>query len=820
MNGSVDDRARGRLVCLPPDSEVGRRRGLWIREPSCVRPKGVFAAKKTLRLEAVPRRAVVHVAADSRYAFFVNGIFAGRGPVRGTHRLTFHDTYDITPLLSPGENTLALAVMVFGQAFFVYVVGQPGVWLEGEIEVGGVTECVATDGAWRVKPLKAYDDRATLYTFQAGWSEWYRADLEEDWTGPSTKGWRKPETLTLDEALAGRELRPRMIGPMADTLWTPRSAPRATLAPPPPPELMDDYGKLMDVEPVLPAPEGLLTGAEGAAAVWPLVIHPPADRQCARLLFDIGRLEAGHLEFEIEGPPGAIMDIGYNEALVEGRLPTAHGELGKGYRFADRYVLGQGRRRYVSLFAFRAARFIQIVLRQFGAPVTLHSLGLRSGVAQAERRGRFCCSDLMLDKVYEAASMTLRLCMWDTYMDCPWREQAMWVGDMFAESLYESVTLGGYAMSRQCLEMASHGMTDEGYLRSVYPSEATRNIPSFSLLWVMSVDNYVRFSGDASLLAPVFETVVRIMETFDRQRAENGLLNEIEGAWQFYDWGWKTFEGQNAIPSLLCFGALNAAARLARRLGRAAVAQVWEARAQELAAAVNRVLWSDQTRSYHDGVLPDGRLADRRSQHVNALAVSLGLAPADRLAGALDALERGGQDVILADPFYHHFVLDALGRGGRLTKAIEVVRQRFQPMLSSATGTIWETWTGKISRGDANCWSLCHAFSCGMLWLFPAYILGVTPLEDGWRRFRVAPATGGLEFAQGTLPTPWGGIQVSWMDGPEQFALSLIIPPAVTEAELALPYAGETTVKDETGRPLRAWSRLKSGHYTAFVKKT
>ncbi|MFQ9396535.1 MAG: hypothetical protein ACLR2E_24070 [Lachnospiraceae bacterium] len=45
------------------------------------------------------------------------------------------------------------------------------------------------------------------------------------------------------------------------------------------------------------------------------------------------------------------------------------------------------------------------------------------------RENSFSCSDGELNRIYEAARRTLRLCTLDIYMDCPQRERGGWLCD-------------------------------------------------------------------------------------------------------------------------------------------------------------------------------------------------------------------------------------------------------------------------------------------------------------------------------------------------------------------------------------------------------
>ncbi len=71
--------------------------------------------RRQFTLDEVPARFIVHVTADSRYRLWVNGVPAGRGPLKGTLEHYFYETYDIASLLHPGDNIIAAEVRWFGE---------------------------------------------------------------------------------------------------------------------------------------------------------------------------------------------------------------------------------------------------------------------------------------------------------------------------------------------------------------------------------------------------------------------------------------------------------------------------------------------------------------------------------------------------------------------------------------------------------------------------------------------------------------------------------------------------------------------------------
>lgn len=56
--------------------------------------------------------------------------------------------------------------------------------------------------------------------------------------------------------------------------------------------------------------------------------------------------------------------------------------------------------------------------------------------------------------------------------------------------------------------------------------------------------------------------------------------------------------------------------------------------------------------------------------------------------------------------------------------------------------------------------SLCHAWGASPVYLLPRYFLGVKPTKPGWEEYELRPNLGGLEWMEGTIPTPFGEIRV------------------------------------------------------------
>ena len=84
--------------------------------------------------------------------------------------------------------------------------------------------------------------------------------------------------------------------------------------------------------------------------------------------------------------------------------------------------------------------------------------------------------------------------------------------------------------------------------------------------------------------------------------------------------------------------------------------------------------------------------------------------------------------------------------------------------------------------------SYSHGWSAGPTYILPAYVLGVRPLEPGFRRVLVEPNPTDLAWAEGRVPTPHGPVGVSWTRGEDAFRIEVEVPAGCT-AQVSLPPA-------------------------------
>ena len=98
-------------------------------------------------------------------------------------------------------------------------------------------------------------------------------------------------------------------------------------------------------------------------------------------------------------------------------------------------------------------------------------------------------------------------------------------------------------------------------------------------------------------------------------------------------------------------------------------------------------------------------------------------------------------------------------------------------MIESGSTMTWEAWDAQFKKNLT--WN--HAWGAAPANILSRYVLGVRPLEPGYRKILVAPQTGALRWVRGKVPTAIGPVEVDVINAP------------VFRLALALPSGGQTT---------------------------
>ncbi len=767
----------------------------WIAPPGCRdEPNVYFRVRRSWVLSDCPASSILHIAAESNYHVYVNGLRVGLGPARGTKTRNYFDSYEIASLLQAGINWIAIAGHTPNVPTFQAAPAQPGVW--AQLDDG---EFLVTDDSWETQLAAEWRRDVRSFTFQIGFFEWQNlGQIPLDWTTgrDGGVGWSPAEVISANEVLADKVLVPRDIPALREEAFSCATGTVLGTVPRLEDRLDPLIAQRMDEElhqPLTHVPDLTVLAAKNGG---PVVIEPLAQGEGIALLFDFGREINGAFEFDMEAAPGTIVDIAYDEDRG-GRLPV----LLNAYAFADRYITKAGRQTVGNVFTARGFRCVQVVIREFMEPLRIHAVRGVDRLYPYAETSRFVSSDPLLNDVWTACVQTMKACSTDTFVDCPWRENAFYINDLVVENVTGLQLFGDARLSARCLRLMASQAREDGLIPGSVPcgilpgmtleaSEDFLILLGGNLFLPLVLEEYLVYTGDETVVRDLALTVDRLLSAFARWEDAEGLVLPPARHWNFIDWsfemtdpeGRRSLSGRNtAVLNWFYVLALDGAARLAAGQGDSVQADRWRDKAAAVSRAIDARFWSEEKRCYVEW-REDGEDSPLATQISQALALLSGRVPAGRREDLAAALTRS--DLLAPELYLHHFILRALVVTGQEAAALSLIHRYWGPVIQAGSPTIWECGVheqGKAAFGGNA--SACHGFATTPVDFFQCVILGVRPTEPGFALCRISPRTLGLARASGTVLTPHGPISVDWRREDGELLLEITLPVGVT-AEL------------------------------------
>ncbi|WP_269523716.1 family 78 glycoside hydrolase catalytic domain [Coraliomargarita parva] len=741
---------------------------------------------------SAPKESLLRIAADCRYAVWLNGELIGTGPFPDWPETRSVDEWDVASHLREGQNVLAVLIHQMGQDTSTYAVGDPGVLYALTGDSKPLALSGASNSQWRLStsyrsgpipittPQLSFtyeydatgDDgwRESECVFGEGWSAFDESD-GRDW---QETGWRfrarplpvcelldrLPATITAQgvfkRASSDGSVAARMQHDWLSSLSAPEFFNEIEVGP------VTLTGAGFSLKP------GLMDAADGVYIV-----------------VDLGRESVGYLELEVIADAGVQIDIAHGEHLDDLRVRASVG----GRNFASAYRCREGRQTFLYPVTRIGGRYLQLHVSGGTGDFTLIYAGARKLRYPVPQRGAFDSPDRMQKRIHSVSVDTLRLCMHDHYDDCPWREQALYANDMLIQTLAGYYAFGEYRFPQVSLELLAGGLNPDGILELCAPARVPIAIPAFTMAWIVAVERNLHFSGDSEFARAMFPTVKTILTTWTEQMTD-GLMPSFQGAryWHFYDWtpgdldgvvrdctGFtelKTLRFDAPLNAFLVLG-LDAGAALAEAAGDTALAAQWREAVAQLRAAFHKSFWKPEEGLYVT-ILGECREPDTRAELTQSLALCAGCCPdaeAEALRQRLLSPDSGLVPTALGQSFWKY---EALFQSPELgMQALNDVDSFWSSMLERNATSFWETQKGGWDFHAAG--SLCHGWSASPAYYYGAYVLGIRPIDVGFKSFSVTPPV--VRFydgISGTIPTPAGAITVVWerVDGKAAVRLS------------------------------------------------
>ena len=376
-----------------------------------------------------------------------------------------------------------------------------------------------------------------------------------------------------------------------------------------------------------------------------------------------------------------------------------------------------------------------------------------------QRSGSFRCSDEELNRIWEVAAYTMDLTTQEFFMDGVKRDRWTWSGDAIQSYLMNYYLRFDTACVRRTIRQ----------LRGKDPVTAHVNtIMDYTFYWFKSVMDYYLYVGDVDFIRELWPRMVSLMDYVLGRVNADGMAEGQADDWLFVDWVDFPMHkrGTLAFEQILFAKALETMEICAGLLSDEAAAVKYGSMADRLKAKMKKLFW-DQDRHVWLHALENGVLNTQVTKFPNMFAILYGLTDETESRQIMEQVMLNPDVAPITTPYMRFYELETLCKMGMQSRVLSEMKDYWGGMIREGATTFWEKYvptesgTQHLSMyGRPYGKSLCHAWGASPLYLIGRYFLGVEPVKPGYEEYVVRPATGGLDWMEGEVPTPFGKIHV------------------------------------------------------------
>ena len=412
----------------------------------------------------------------------------------------------------------------------------------------------------------------------------------------------------------------------------------------------------------------------------------------------------------------------------------------------------------VSLCVSRGFRYAHIIPED---GTSVESVAMDVELCPLQRRGAFCCSDELLNRIWDVSAHTLELTTRELFIEGAKRDHWTWSGDARQSYLMSYYLFGGSDVAKDTLF----------YQRGGDPVVMHVNqIMDYTFYWFMSVWEYYMYTGDRLFLEQIVARMMSLMDFVIGRLDADGRPHDRSGDWMFIDWAPEKLHNEGGVTSfeqMLLVEALTSLANVLDVLGRDGAAEYRE-RAEKLREEIVPLFWDGERGGLMHLLRDDGTLDEQLTRYPNMFGLSLGYFNAEQRESVLKNVILNDNVMGIQTPYMRFYELDVLCGLGLHKRVLRTVRSYWGGMLAEGATSFWELYNPREKGAEKYAMyrrpygkSLCHAWGAGPIYLMGKHILGVQPTKPGFAEYEVRPNLAGLVWVDGVVPTPHGEIHVS-----------------------------------------------------------
>lgn len=599
----------------------------------------------------------VNISSDSDYALFINGYFVDSNQYGDYEHYKIYDSIKIDKHLKNGNNILSVIGYHCGVPTSRYKPAKAGIIFEVVANDGKVI-CCSDEKTFARKSLTYISGRKSFISGQLGFNFAYDARNEDEWTVKVKQGFES--AVVIDKKCTFFE-RPIKKQYNADRI----------------------VGKIIKND----------------------------DNN--HFLVDLGKEYVGLPYIDIDTKVAQNIVVAFGEHLRDGKVMMTQGA----HEFKYEYFAKAGKNSFVEYMLRIGCRYLEVFTT---AQVDFIEVGLIQQYYPIDEKQCKINGEEIDSKIYDVCLRTLKLCMMEHYVDCPWREQSLYAFDSRNQMLcgYYAFENGNATYVKANLKLISEDRRKDNLLSICFPCGVDLCIPSFSLHYITAVEEYLSHTGDIKFVISIYEKLNSIIDAFIKNMS-NGLVRRFgkNEYWDFYDWsdymvgtlGSEEPSVPDSVINCLVVIALEKMKIIADKCG---LSFKYDNLTNEIRLSIRE--------NFYDKV-ENAISVNVKGNEFCELSNALGV-----LANVFNENEKKSIcDKLVSDRFvacslsmkiFKYQALLSVDKNKYENAVLSSIRKDYKKMLDAGATSVWETVDGADDFGG--CGSLCHGWSAVPIYIY------------------------------------------------------------------------------------------------------
>ena len=680
----------------------------------------IYYFKKEYSLKTLTK-SIINIYAEARYKLYINNNLVAVGPCRASSEVKYYDQLDISEYIKKGKNVFEVAVLQLANEPF-------------------------STNYMFLESVKRSGDTCLAIWGNAGEIE---VETDEDWLVAKENGvefFYKPEYPTYNVAALYENVSPMY----RDNVY----------------ENAVVVSSLYDLDDE--KSQGTLVKNPITKRTIPMMYFEDRDFVDKGNIFDAGELTCGYIRMRCTGK-GKIK-LTYAECMVfieDGRIIKRKRDDESGIIIGDYDIIEVSGECIFESYWMRTFRYVKADIE---GDVVIEKINYIETGYPVKISNNYDFGNSIDNKLFEICTNTLRRCMHETYIDCPYYEQLQYTMDTHLQILYTYQLTDDKMLCEKAIDDFAKSYRVGGLTQSRYPVNEAQYIPSFSMFFVLMLYEHTKRFNNLKFTKKYLPVADGIIDWF-RTRLD-GYMVRKSNLWDFIDWA-EEYDRMGrllslkpiAVYSLMLAYTLDALSEMHDDLGE---------NVAEYRLLAKKIKEDVKSRCFdaEKGLYADTPEKTHFAQHAQIWAVLCGLETGEEAKKLLIKSTELGCKASYAYMFYLFRAYEKAGIYYMSEEDINSMRRLVELGCTTTPEHPMETVRSE-----------CHAWSAVAIYEFTAKVLGVTYRRN---KIHIEPYTNGRDRAKGEVATPVGKVYVEWEKVDGNFRITVDICENA-EAVLVMP---------------------------------